>query len=521
MNRRDFIKASGIGTAAFAINGLPINAFADATGRMHKLRGHSDKIFVFVLLNGGCDGLNTVLNLDRYTELTNARANVLIPQNQALGLNGAGNTALHPAMTKIRDMYNNGLINIVQGVGYPNFNYSHFRATDIYNSASDANTYIDTGWIGRYLSTVFPGAPYDYPNADFLDPLAVQIGSNITTALSAPGGQIGFALSDINSFYQIANGAVDPAPNTPAGHELTYIRYISLQTQSYTQSVQNAATLGTNNVTYPANNKLAEKFKIVAKLISGGLKTPFYVVDLNGFDTHSDQVDMANHATGNHADLLAELSDAIEIFYQDLKIQGKEDKVAGCTITEFGRRIKSNASKGTDHGSGTPMIVFGKNVISGINGSSPVLPTNATVNDQVPMQFDFRQIYSSILQDWFELDKTKTDTILGASFTTLPIFKKAPTDIGTIDNIVKTFGNLNIVPNPVADHASINFTSAGGAAQIKLYTEVGQLVNIIYQNEIQAGPQSINFERGNLRSGTYYIQIHVGNANITGKLIVA
>jgi uncharacterized protein (DUF1501 family) len=520
MNRRDFLKASSMTTAALAVNGMPINALADTEGRGKRLRGFSDRIFVFVVLSGGNDGLNTVIPLDRYAELNAARSNVIIPSAQVLSLTGTSTTGLHPAMTKMRDMFNQGKINIVQGVSYPDPSYSHFRATDIFNTASNSNVVIDSGWVGRLLNKVFPGSPIAYPTADFLDPLAIQIGSTLSTALGSPNGQIGFAVSNITNFYNIVNGSYTPAPNTPAGHELSYIRYISLQTQSYIQTVKNASIAGNNLAVYPSNNDLADQLKIVAKLISGGLKTPFYIVEQGGFDTHSDQVDASNHAVGDHARILGEVSDAISAFYTDLKLLGKDQKVAGCTISEFGRRIKSNTSVGTDHGAGSPLITFGTNVVPGIIGTSPVLPANATGDDQVPMQYDFRQVYASILRQWFNMSSADTKDILnGNDFTTLPIFNTAT---GNEQVVAKNYelGNILVYPNPLVDHCTIQFTSPGGPAQIQLFNDAGQAVKIIYENVLQAGQTSINVDRGNLAPGNYYFQIFNGSKNATGRLVV-
>lgn len=190
--------------------------------------------------------------------------------------------------------------------------------------------------------------------------------------MSGAAGLNGLAISNISSFYNIVNGTVDPAPATPAGNELTYIRFISQQTQAYTQVIAMRPWISTNVATYPANNRLADQLKIVAKLISGGLKTPVYVVNIGGFDTHDNQVDANDHALGQHADLLKQLSDAIGAFQQDLDMQNLDDKVTGCTFTEFGRRVKSNASEGTDHGSGVPMFVFGSKVNQRLLGQSQI-----------------------------------------------------------------------------------------------------------------------------------------------------
>jgi uncharacterized protein (DUF1501 family) len=521
MNRKDFIKASGLSAAALAVNGMPIKALADTKNQMKKIRGASDRVFVFVVLSGGNDGLNTIIPLDKYAEIASSRANVMIPQSSVLSLTGTTTTGMHPAMSSLRNMYNNGQINIVQSAGYTDFNYSHFRATDIYNSASDSNQIVDSGWVGRYLSKVFPGAPNAFPSADFLDPLAIEIGNSLSTMLNGPAGQIGFALDNINNFYQIVNGAVDPAPNTPAGHELTFIRYISLQTQAYTQVVQNAAAVGTNTVTYPTNNRLAKQLEIVAHLISGGLKTPIYIVELGGFDTHSDQVDGGNTTTGDHATLLNKVSEAISTFYQDLKNQNLDGRVAGCTVTEFGRRIKSNASTGTDHGAGVPMISFGTNVIPGIIGNSPNLPMNATVEDQIPMQYDFRQVYASILEDWFGLSAADTaDVLNGQTYTKLPIFKALPTEIEPIGVAPQALKQVSIYPNPMQSHTSLQFDSPGGYTHIALYTDAGRQIKILYEQETLKGLVNINIDRGALAPGIYYVQIYVDSQSNTAKLLV-
>ncbi|MBU3675641.1 MAG: DUF1501 domain-containing protein, partial [Chitinophagaceae bacterium] len=344
MKRRDFLKLSSAATLAYSMNGIPIHAYGE-NGLM-KTQNSNGKILVIIQMSGGNDGLNTIIPLDKYSELSNARSNILIDPQAVLTLNGQPNTGLHPAMTGLQQMFNDGKVNIVQGVSYPDPNFSHFRATDIFFSASDSNVYEETGWIGRYIDSQFPGAPQAYPDPNFTSPLSIQIGTSVSSLFTGANGLNGLAVSNISSFYQIMSGQVDPAPNTPAGHELTYIRFISQQTQAYTQAIQIAANSGNNLATYPANNYLADQLKIVARLISGGLQTPVYMVNIGGFDTHDNQVDQMDHSIGQHAKLLKNLSDAIAAFQDDLTQLGKDDLVTGCTLTEFGRRIKSNGSGG-------------------------------------------------------------------------------------------------------------------------------------------------------------------------------
>lgn len=524
MKRRDFLKMSTMATLAYSINGNPIHAYGEnhLLSMIAKTRGNNDNILVLVQMSGGNDGLNTIIPLDKYSELSNARSNILINQADVLPLSGQTNTGFHPAMTGLQDIFNTGRMNIVQGVSYPDPNFSHFRSTDIMFSASDSNVDIDTGWVGRYLDFRFPGAPLNYPDPNvFMDPLAIQIGSSISSLFSGANGLNGLAVSSIDSFYQIVSGTVDPAPATPAGHELTYIRFIAQQTQSYTQVLQNAAALQpANMVPYPANNSLADQLKIVARLIGGGLKTPVYMVNIGGFDTHDNQVDAVDHKIGEHADRLTKLSEAIAAFQADITAMGKQDKVTGCTVTEFGRRVKSNASVGTDHGAGAPMMVFGTKVNPTVIGSSPNLPANATASDNVPMQHDFRQVFGTILVDWFGVSKPDAEMILnGNPFTMLPIFKYA---VGTQESPVRST-QLSLeqnYPNPFRTHTTIRFTTSGGMVQIILYDQMGKMLKVLYENEVPAGTFEFGVDRDALPAGIYYYQMLAEHQTMTQKMII-
>jgi uncharacterized protein (DUF1501 family) len=457
MNRRDFIKLSSATSLALSLEGLPIHVQAQNTADK-KTRNTNGKILVLVRLSGGNDGLNTVIPLDQYSTLSTARGNILVPSTNVLPLNNFSNTGLHPAMTGLQSMFNANKVNIVQGVSYPNPDYSHFRASDIYSSAADANLFLNSGWIGRFLDNQFPGAPAAYPSSSFLDPLSIEIGSVTSSVLVGSQGLNGFTISDIDTFYNIVNGTVDPAPNTRGGNELTYVRFIAQQTQAYNIRIQNAALAGSNAVVYPTGNDLASQLKIVAKLISGGLQTPVYIVTIDGFDTHSNQVDAANHAIGYHADLLTELSTAIHTFQQDIEAQNFANKVVGMTFSEFGRRIIANASSGTDHGESAPMIVFGTSVNPSIIGNNPTIPANATVYDNLPMQHDFRQIYSTVLTDWFGLSNTAVNSIMnGNNYQWLPIFS-----------------------NAVLPIALKNFTAVENDCEVTISWETGEELNVDY-----------------------------------------
>ncbi|TAE51791.1 MAG: DUF1501 domain-containing protein, partial [Bacteroidetes bacterium] len=378
MKRRQFIKRStAAATLPILLGGFSIHAFGrnPKLAMMTNLTTETDHVLVLVQLNGGNDGLNTILPLDQYTNLAQARANILIPDTQALTLSGA--TGIHPAMSGMKSLFDETRLAVVQSVGYPDPNFSHFRATDIWTTASDADQYLTTGWLGRYLNTIFPDYPTGYPSAEETDPPAITIGSIVSSTCQGPVVNLGLAISDPDAYGQLITGGTDPVPNTPYGHELQFLRQTMVQTNQYLNVIQDAAAQASNLSTlYPAagQNKLADQLKIVAQLIAGGLKTRVYITSLGGFDTHAAQTDSSDTTTGQHANLLGALSQAITAFQDDLDLLGVADRVVGLTYSEFGRRIKSNASLGTDHGTAAPLFVFGTRVNGQVFGANPVIP---------------------------------------------------------------------------------------------------------------------------------------------------
>jgi uncharacterized protein (DUF1501 family) len=428
MKRRDFIKASSAVATPIFLNGIPMQA--EAANPLLQLisMGSLDngRKLVIIQLNGGNDGLNTLIPKDQYANLLTARPSVLMPESSILPINGYTATGLHPSMTEMNTMFTNRLMNITQGVSYPNPSFSHFRATDIWFTGSDSDTQLPSGWVGRHLNEEFPNFPTGYPTAAMPHPLAIQIGAQASVMTQGPAINMCMTVSNPNSFYQIVNGTVDPAPPTLYGNELTYIRQIKQQSSAYNDAVKNAYTSTTNvGQKYPPHdtNRLADQLKIVARLIRGGLKTPVFVVNhQTSFDTHSNQVDATDKTKGSHATMLGALSKAIDAFQDDINLMGKGDLVFGMTFTEFGRRIKSNASNGTDHGAGTPMFFFGKKANPVILGNNPVISANVQVNDNIPMQFDFRSVYYTILKQWFELTPAQLNNVMFTTYPEVPIF---------------------------------------------------------------------------------------------------
>lgn len=514
MKRRDFIKTTVPAVVLPAlINGLPMKAYAE-NAMLNSLAGMqtaTDRVLVMINLNGGNDGLNTVIPLDQYSTLSSARANILINSNQVLSLNGSTTTGLHPAMSGMRGMFNDGKLQIVQSVGYPNPSYSHFRATDIWISGSDYNQTLVTGWAGRYLDKEYPGFPVGYPNATMPDPLAIQIGNGLPLLFQGPSANMAMTVSDANIFSNWASGITDPAPATNAGKELSYIRLIAQQTQQYS----NAIIAAYNNVTnqysgYPStgSNPLADVLKAIARLIKGGLQTRIYLVTMGGFDNHSDQVVSGATQTGTHATLLQWLSEGITAFQNDLAYLQIEDRVLGMTFSEFGRRILSNNSLGTDHGAAAPLFLFGTKVQGGILGTNPTIPTGVTVNDNLPMQYDFRSVYASILKDWFCVPQPDLDTILLQNYQTLPIINADCTSV-SMEEVIKNTDLISIsgYPNPFVDKTSIAYETLGGHTMIQIIDALGRVVATPVNQVLPQGQYNTVFALEGLPTGTYYCRL--------------
>ncbi|MBL7812050.1 MAG: DUF1501 domain-containing protein [Bacteroidetes bacterium] len=525
MKRKQFIKTAAAGTLLpISLNGFSMKSWSQSS--LLRLLGaramDSGKVFVLIQLNGGNDGLNMVIPLDQYSNLSKARNNVLIPDTQVLGLSGVSATGLHPAMDGLRQMYNNGLVNIVQSVGYTSPSFSHFRATDIWMTGSDSNENWTTGWLGRFLDGQFPAFPTGYPNTTMPDPLALQIGSQVSLSFMGPAQNMAMSITDPANFYNLVNGSTDPTPNSHAGDELAFLRLMANQTNQYATVIKAAAAAASNQSSkYVSGNSLSDQLKIVARLIKGGLKTPVYMVSMGGFDTHSQQVDSTDHSIGSHATLLKRLSEAIYAFQDDLKLMGIEDRVAGMTFSEFGRRIMSNGSGGTDHGAAAPLVVFGTGVQSGIIGNNPAIPSTVTVNDNVPMQYDFRQVYASVLADWFGLSTSEVSAAMGGkSFNPLPVFKA---NLSRINDWAEVSGRVqlyDVQPNPVRDSATFRFYTDGGHLDIQVFDALGNRIAIPVSGRFVKGEHTASWETKGLKPGNYFYQLSHGNQRTTRVLSV-
>jgi len=420
MKRRNFIKLSA---SAAAIGLLPLELNAMLKQLSINPCDFSNRKLVLVNLAGANDGLNTLIPINQYDIYSSLRPNIKVgnsgtngyitldstlPDNQQIGLN--------PALTGFKSLYDQGWMRILQSVGYPSSNKSHFTSTDLYLTGNDGNSWLNgetSGWIGRYMELFYQNEL----NANY--PLAVEIGSNKTSlgfhGENEHGMSINITGQDPAGFYSILNGLSGQAPtnipNSDYGIELDYIIQTDALSNQYSQTISGAFNNGTNSGTYQ-DTDLSNQLKTVAKLISGGLDSKVYMVRISGFDTHNGQIEDSGNPNGKHYNLLQDLSSSVESFLTDLNNQGLAEDIVGLTFSEFGRKAAENGSLGTDHGEISPMFVFGKPIEGGVSGTNPDLQ-EATNNNNYQIetvQHDYRQTFGTILQNFLGVSSTIIDS---------------------------------------------------------------------------------------------------------------
>jgi uncharacterized protein (DUF1501 family) len=435
--RRKFLRTSMLGAAAtwtlpvflektfFALDALAADAAIQAA------TGKDGTILVVLQLAGGNDGLNTVIPYadDAYHM---ARPRLRLASDQILKIDN--HLGLNPKLAGLKSLYDEGHAAIVQGVGYPNPNRSHFRSTEIWQTASDSDRNLSEGWLGRYFDNCCSGA----------DPtVGIAIGEETPQAFAAknPTGvtfarpeQFRFRPSEPNNgqmsaeemFFRQLNesGAADESgaavSNTGGSigsipgkarndlSTLDFLQRTALDAQLSSDKILAIARKYKSTVPYP-QGQLAASLNIIARMIAGGLPTRVYYASQGGFDTHAGQLN-------THTRLMGELNDAVAAFIADLKQQGNFDRVLLMTFSEFGRRVQENANGGTDHGAAAPMFVIGGAVKAGLFGKYPSL----TDLDRGDLKFntDFRCVYGTVLDKWL---KAPSQLVLGRKFPALSI----------------------------------------------------------------------------------------------------
>jgi uncharacterized protein (DUF1501 family) len=419
MKRRDFLHdishAAALGTL------LPTFGFGLQSNRYSLFNNTSErgKILVLIRLNGGNDGLNTLIPLDQFSNLNKVRPHVIMPENKLIQL-GKNDLALHPSLADLKIFSDEKRMKIIQNVGYEVPDFSHFRSMDIWQSASDYNQFLSSGWLGRYIENEHPGFPTQYPNDEYPHPLAIELGwsSSLTTL-----GQYSFPSYIVNNperMVEIINDFDHEYPNSYSGDRLKYIQLIGKQSNQYGQVIKEAYISSANENSFP-NSHLGWQLETASRLIRGGLNSRIYVIDLGGFDTHDRQVELSDTTSGEHARILKDLNDSVTAFIKSLDASGDSDRVLTMTFSEFGRTINSNASYGTDHGTAAPMFIFGNRISDDVLGKNPEIPEVARWQDNLAVEFDFRQVYASILDQWMGADTDTEKAALLKEFPKLPI----------------------------------------------------------------------------------------------------
>jgi len=512
MKRRSFIKNLSLASLSlpFISNGFGMQAITK------KLFGSSknaeDRVLIIIRLNGGNDGLNMIIPLDQYDNLIIQRPNIILPQNQILSLTNS--VGIHPIMTGMKTMFEQGKLTVVQNVGYPEQNRSHFRSSDIWASGSlDINQ--TSGWMGRYFESEQANFPEDYPNIDFPDPFAISMGSELSTTCQGLMGNFSHAVSDPFNAANLLETSVEN-DGTYYGSQIEYIATMLNQTNEYGNQISVASNSGNSLSTlYDPTNSIAVQLKYIAQMISGGLKTKVYILNINGFDTHDSQVLQTNTTQGEHAVLLKKLSDAIAAFQNDLQLLGLEERVAGMTFSEFGRQVASNGSFGTDHGDAAPLFLFGKCVNSGIIGPNPQINNQIDGQSGVEMEIDFRDVYASILKDWFEVPVSSIQNLFEHNITFINVLSGCT--LGLSEDELLDLKNI-VFPNPTPSNCTLKITTLNERVSVYIFSINGQMIKEIGSKDLSEGTHLIPCETSELPAGNYLIQVIKNSGALSLKL---
>jgi len=323
--------------------------------------------------------------------------------------------------------------------------------------------------------------------------------------------------TDPFNLLTLAGGDDTPLPETPYGDELDFMRTSIAQANAYGQVVEDFANRGESMVDYP-ETRFAAQLKNVAYLISSGLRTNVYIVSLGGFDTHANQVVGGSATTGVYAGLLETLGGAMDAFHRDMEAQGLEKRVLSMTFSEFGRRIRSNQSLGSDHGTAAPLFLMGSCVRGGVLGENAEVGTNVDINEGVALQYDFRDVYGTVFEDWLEIEPDKVKMVLGHDYVHLPILDGCETTSTEDDEAIRDL-QVKLWPNPTANTANVSFDVAGGVVQLSLSDVNGRLVETVFERTLPSGTHQFALDLNRYPTGIYFVRLQAGVAVASRRLV--
>ncbi|MBX2941950.1 MAG: DUF1501 domain-containing protein [Cyclobacteriaceae bacterium] len=571
MKRRDFIKRLSWASVPFTIGGIPLKLMAENSLTRMAQQSNNDRVLVILQMHGGNDGLNCLIPVEAYDQYYSRRANIAIPAKNSLRkmihvdstVASDAQIGLHPDMMGMKELYDQGRMSFVQGVSYKNNNGSHFRGRDISFMGGSFDDYYSSGWVGRFLQQEFAPKVYpdEFPNEEMKDPLAIEMGSDVSLIFHQEGNiPTSISLSNPVSFFNLVNElegfvdkGIDPRgkpptflDNSPYGRELNWILGLEEKSEDYAKRLFDVFSSSPEaTVTYPerypfnapsgsVTNRLTPQLKLIARLLDGGgagqgVKTKVFLVKVGGFDTHAEQVESYDPTMGGHAALMYNISSAMKAFQEDLRARGIEDRVLTVTTSEFGRRVHSNGSYGTDHGTGGPMFIFGKGVKPGIVGKVPDLTKN-----NVEMQFDYRQVYANILKDWMLVDEgTIHNDIFFRDFINGPKEEGAgnyePLDVASqvisatnSDFIKSRFALKGCYPNPANDHTTIEFIiNTTSQVNLQLIDSQGRVLKVLLDATLDAGEHSVRADLQGFKPGMYLYKLKSGFLKDTKTFIIS
>lgn len=459
----------------------------------------SCRVLVLIHLDGGNDGINTVIP---YTDplyeqfRPNLKVTNPIPISSSLGF--------HPSLQPLETFYRQNEMAIIQDVGYLNPDLSHQRAEEILFSASDntlpsdPKAHLQTGWIGRFLETLYP----DYPNVRPDHPPAILFNDFSNMLLEGNRSSIGLTMRDFQAFIDTAwffdaTGVEYLTGNVAYNSESNYVAEIHHEMQKQFFRIRDVYRNTTNKVTH-SYSPIGQAAAVIARLIAGGFETPVYALNFSGFDTHFAQV-------WQHGNQLSILAQDVAKFFEDLHLLGIADKVMVMTTTEFGRHPKENFDIGTEHGTCAPIFLIGPEVNGGLYGSAQNL-SDLDENGNLKLQHDFRSVYASVLQNWFGLTPLQSFDILNGDFPVIPI--SSPCGPVSVEEFPTSgFRLYQNQPNPVRESTTIPFTISGGRASIKLFDMNGKEVATLADSDYGPGTHNVTFNPVHLSSGTYIYRL--------------
>ncbi len=508
-NRRSFLQALGLAGAGSLVAGkLPVYASAPTPLSAALSMNNSDRVLVIVRLKGGNDGLNTIIPNYDYSTYANLRPTLKINNSDSFAL--SNEFRMPNYMNSLLPIWNDGKMKVVHGVGYPNQSLSHFSSADLWSSAADNGSPLQTGVFGRFFEDLYP----DYLLNPPAIPPAIQIGSLSNLLFNGEDTGYAFSVANPDQLAQIAqSGTAYDMQNLPAcdyGSQLGFVRSVTNSTYNYASVINTAYTSNSNAINYD-DNDISKQFAIVARLIKGYLGTKVYMVTLDGFDTHANQ-------PNTHQELMTELTTAISNFYADLTAGSVAQDVLCMTVSEFGRRGAENASNGTDHGAASTMMLFGEGLNgNGFIGNHPDL-SNLDNTGNLQHTTDYRDVYASILEDWLCIDTTIVDQTLLNNYNraNLGIICSA----ASVDNIAIKNG-LDHKPIYKENNVFVAFTLTRAAEiKIDLIDVLGRNLGVIHHQRQLSGTYQVNLNPQYKKyAGQYFYRIIV-NGKAYSKAIV-